>query len=186
MKKIMIALAVVAMTAATQAAALKWSSASNILGVDVTSIDGNGSYAAAGTAVKGNSSLTFTMLLLSEGAEVGEYTGAVKFGSTNKKANTSFTIEDAAQSTTYDYVLTITGTQSDLQALGISGEWDYSAATIEAKITGSLTTAPSGTTTFTADPTSWTVAGAVAVPEPTSGLLLMLGIAGLALRRKQK
>ena len=30
---------------------------------------------------------------------------------------------------------------------------------------------------------NWTTA---AVPEPTSGLLLLLGVAGLALRRKQK
>ena len=31
--------------------------------------------------------------------------------------------------------------------------------------------------------TAWTQTGAI--PEPTSGLLLLLGMAGLALRRKQ-
>ena len=34
------------------------------------------------------------------------------------------------------------------------------------------------------NPTSWTVTAA-AVPEPTSGLLLLLGVAGLALKRKR-
>lgn len=36
----------------------------------------------------------------------------------------------------------------------------------------------------TANPTKWTVTGSD-VPEPTSALLLLLGMAGLALRRKQ-
>ena len=36
------------------------------------------------------------------------------------------------------------------------------------------------------DQTSITQAGWTAVPEPTSGILLLLGMAGLALRRKQK
>ena len=36
------------------------------------------------------------------------------------------------------------------------------------------------------DDTTWFSAGATPTPEPTSGLLLLLGVAGLALRRKQK
>jgi hypothetical protein len=39
--------------------------------------------------------------------------------------------------------------------------------------------------TLTQNAGSWSTVGAVAVPEPTSGLLLLLGMAGLALRRKQ-
>ena len=35
----------------------------------------------------------------------------------------------------------------------------------------------------TAIPAGWTVTGAV--PEPTSGLLMLLGMAGLALRRRR-
>ena len=40
------------------------------------------------------------------------------------------------------------------------------------------------TTTAAATGTSWNTASAGAIPEPTSGLLLLLGVAGLALRRR--
>ena len=44
-----------------------------------------------------------------------------------------------------------------------------------------------GTLTFSADatPSPWSTATVGAVPEPTSGLLLLIGVAGLALRRRR-
>ena len=44
----------------------------------------------------------------------------------------------------------------------------------------------SGLDIYTGSPSTWsTVAGGASVPEPTSGLLLLIGMAGLALKRKR-
>ena len=52
-------------------------------------------------------------------------------------------------------------------------------------LTAELPFSMSSAAKFTvSNPTSWTVTAA-AVPEPTSGLLLLLGVAGMALRRKR-
>ena len=42
-----------------------------------------------------------------------------------------------------------------------------------------------GTITATGDYNNWTTVGGSPVPEPTSGLLMLLGVAGLALRRRR-
>ena len=49
--------------------------------------------------------------------------------------------------------------------------------------TGATSVAFGTMATFTQNAANWSSAD---VPEPTSGLLLLLGVAGLALRRKQK
>ena len=53
-------------------------------------------------------------------------------------------------------------------------------------VTGSMYTPPSAGTTLTITAASFTNTGTIAsVPEPTSGILLLIGMAGLALRRKR-
>ena len=91
----------------------------------------------------------------------------------------------------------MTGTQKDLVARGVDGDYDYSAATVSATFNGTVTTAIGGDTDlFASDtvPATWTVSGITPVgggsggsdvPEPTSGLLLALGGAMLALRRRR-
>ena len=73
-----------------------------------------------------------------------------------------------------------------MAARGKDGIYDYSDATMTAEIRGTVTTLSTGSTSFSSDaPASWTVSGIQGVPEPTSGLLMLVGLAGLALRRKR-
>ena len=77
-----------------------------------------------------------------------------------------FTIESELDAS-YDF--TITASYVD----GAGKEWSYAGIG-----SGSSDNFGSGGAGF--DPGTWT-----AVPEPTSGLLLLLGVAGLALKRKR-
>ena len=187
MKKLMIAFAVAAIAVTSQAAAIKWTTSGSLQGVGLTGLDGNSTYAADGAAMKNNSSLTYAFTFFTEGTdtEVTTWNGTVSYGTGVNSVSKGGTVSKLAASTTYDYTLVVSGTQADLQALGVKGDWDYSDATVSATVKGQLTTLKSGQTTFVQDIGSWTVSGAVAAPEPTSGLLLLLGVAGLALRRRR-
>ncbi len=191
MKKLVIALAAVAMAVASQAATFKWTTDAVPYGVDAASVLDNGNYTAGTTQMKNKGTWSFVLAIYdaSTGALVGQSTStSVKFGTTNAKVSTnSITVNGAAASSTYNYVLTITGTQTDLNARAVDGAFDYTAAALETTLSGTVTTASTGASALaTSLPTSWTVSGIVPVPEPTSGLMLLLGMAGLALRRKQK
>ena len=189
MKKLMIALAVVAIAATSQAVTFKWGGTNN--GVALTGLDGNDTYAAAGAAMKGNSTLTAVLTIFSADGQttIGSATKTVAYNFSDTGLSTSFSVNGTAVNTDYLWTLTVTGTQTDMRAYTGDPNWDYSAATVSTTLSGSITTASQGATTFTASPASWTVAGAVAktqpIPEPTSGLLLLLGTAGLALRRRR-
>ena len=190
MKKIMMALAVVGLAFGAQAATYVWKSSAAAYGVDASAVVDNGSYTAGTTVMRGKGTWNVVLALFdaSTGALVGETSATgIKFSTTGNKFNTSgLTIDAAAQGATYNYVLTITGTQNDLNARGEDGEFDYSAAQLTTTIEGTIETAAMGNTTLTsAVPSNWTVSGITAVPEPTSGLLMLVGLAGLALRRRR-
>ena len=85
----------------------------------------------------------------------------------------SLVVQDKDNPVTLDYAITITGTLTD----GQGKEWELTSDVIK----GKWTVPPTGDINLTTDgPQGWTVA-----PEPTSGLLLLLGVAGLALRRRR-
>lgn len=188
MKKILMACAAIALATTVEAAVFNWSSSSVAYGVNAASVVFNGDYTAGTTKMRNNGTWSYVLSLFESGTDnlIGTASGTINVGSTGKISTSNITIGDAAALTTYDYVLALTGTQTGLTDRGIDGGYDYSAAYLSTTIDGSVTTVNAGNTTLsTAAPSTWAVAGITVVPEPTSGLLLLVGMAGLALRRKR-
>jgi hypothetical protein len=114
--------------------------------------------------------------------QTATYTGVNKNATTGNLIG-AVTVSDStlAGSTTYYSILTATYTDATYGDM-------YMAAAVEAQAPASGTKSVSNifggaSTAATGGVRDWQ---ASAVPEPTSGLLLLLGVAGLALRRKQK
>ena len=161
MKKIMLALAVAVLAVAANAASFKWT-AVNVYGADGNKFAGEVTlmaYAAGGSAADAIVATTFTP-------------------TTAGTINTTFSNDSLVGGTTYNFFFTATQT--------VDGK-DYVFTSAEKAIAAQATSTP--TIAFNNMATATQAAGAWAaanVPEPTSGLLLLLGVAGLALRRKQK
>ena len=180
MKKLCL-IAAVAASLVGNAASVLWSSSAVAYGVadpSAATTDG-ASVSAATKKMKGNGTWTYVMTILSGGSTVDTINGTVAFGSTGK-ISTSFTTTATAGN--YDYSVVITGGQTGL------GE----GTTISTTLSGSFTVSAVGDSGITsAAPSSWTVSApgggsGGGAPEPTSGLLLLVGAGMLALRRKQK
>jgi len=169
MKKLMMALVAVAFGCAAQAATLNWSTAS------IKQISD-----ALGTQGGANCGTGYTAMLTiigNEGVEIQSAGGAFSLGST-KASVTSDAL--SLGGTGYAYTLVISGTVTDnsknyADAIGKTATLTYS---------GTLDMGGQGETSYKITPTDakWSVAS---VPEPTSGLLLLLGVAGMALRRRR-
>ncbi|MBP3672800.1 MAG: PEP-CTERM sorting domain-containing protein [Oscillospiraceae bacterium] len=84
---------------------------------------------------------------------------------------TAFTTEALTAGKSYDFYLVLT-----------DGKYQYTSATkaVTALETGAANIAFGSLKTATTTAGNW-----VAVPEPTSGLLMLVGLAGLALRRRR-
>ena len=155
MKKLLVLTAAIAVCVVAIAASFKWSAA-NIYGPDQT-----------------------TKL---SGVEVSLYCDAlsdtalstVTTSSAGAVAATTFEVANAVGDTVYDFyfkaITTYEGKEYQLVA-------SKSATALE---TGTATIAFGNMATTTQAAGAWT-----AVPEPTSGLLMLLGMAGLALKRKR-
>lgn len=190
MKKIMMALAVVGLAFGAQAATFNWKSSANAQAIDAASVLYNGTYTAGGVNMKNKGTWSYVLSIFdaSTGDLVGSVSGSsIKFSTTGSKFNTSgIEIAAAKDGTTYNYEMLITGTLTALNDRGVDGGFDYSAAQLSTTLSGSITTAAMGTTDFTTGtPSMWTVSGVTAVPEPTSGLLMLVGLGALALRRRR-
>ncbi len=195
MKKLMIAAAIVCVAAVSQAATIKWGG--DIAQSDGTNPVGTGSvaYLIRGATAADAAIATITV----DGTDWSAWTtdtGASIVG--------SYTLNAADAGTNYRFV----------SAYNITGTDDagyYSVVVVDGEAgaagkTGSYNLAGQNTITSATDPTvvdltigdywstsvNWLGKGGfnavtfkgAAAPEPTSGLLLLLGVAGLALRRK--
>jgi len=207
MKKLIVCLVAVGFAVGTQAAVYDWKTSANMQGVNAAGVTDNGDYAAGTVNMKNQG--TWSAILALYDTTTGDLVGqsastAIKFSTTGSKANTSgINVAAAEAGKTYNYKLTITGTQTALTGRGEDTDagFDYSGALLTTTISGTIETAPMGSTILSsAAPSTWTVSGIASltpptppdppgpgpIPEPTSGLLLLVGGAMLALRRKQK
>jgi len=187
MKKLMIMLAAVAMAAGVQAASMNWSSSANLLNPDGSAADGSGYITMYMFSID---SATYTDL--TKGGEAG--VAAAVWGAYGSKLATAtgsyvddgmgqilltdtkaYGVGDTAYSAiilTYNEGEGVTHYVANAGAFNFAADIDKTVFEMDTFIggdAGSMSTA-----------TGWT-----AVPEPTSGLLMLVGLAGLALRRRR-
>ena len=202
MKKLMIAAAIVCAAAMSQAAAIYWKSGANI--------------APGGTAAASGTIGLYVFILQDDpvGTE-GGMTAAQKFAATNigdiwGTYGKNGVIADIKTASTYNGTMVVptAGATATQQAGAVSPSTTYYAlilTTYDAAKDGTadmyaankmaVTTNGSGApqnplpndlSLYIGGQSSGGNVKWETVPEPTSGLLLLLGVAGLALRRKQK
>lgn len=204
MKKLIVMAAVVALAAASQAATWSWSVSTAATKAYDSSTDVVGSTSAYlffgyGSSSDATAAKTAVVNALFAGTAVDAiagYTDVAALGATGKTAsgqNVSITGSASDLGKRYGFVV-LTETAAD------GGKWAYISATKNG--TGADTGATAlmyslnGETLYAMDGdnlnsntsgTGWHQFAAASsdVPEPTSGLLVLLGVAGLALRRRR-
>ena len=176
MKKIMMMAAVICAAVASQAAVVNWGGSAKI------TLDG---VAQAGAVVNlylvnydglGNDLLIDTRTTVATGA-------AANKGKLNAGAGESQTVK-YGENTVGEVTFDITAA-SQVYAVITSLDGEYKQTTAAQALTGANETTKAALTFTFTDVKGDTVGTWQAVPEPTSGLLLLLGMAGLALRRKK-
>ena len=182
MKKLMLMAVAVAASIAANAAAVNWSSSSMTLP----------SGGAAGTAVTGylfvvNEATYNTYAAYTDAAKLSNdiyaaYKGSLESGydakGATKKSIVKLTdgVEYASGDSVYAVLLYTTTQDAKDYYMG-----NYGVATLES----SQDLTVSGFGSYLGGGTSGTATSWQSVPEPTSGILLLLGMAGLALKRKR-
>lgn len=165
MNKIIIAIASIAMTCSLHAASVSWSITAKTDYVDYNV------YIATANTFASLSDLTKNLLGTSGNTGV-----LAKATATARNATASGGANGLTGETSYDFYYVF-----------VNGD-DYWVSSKQSVTTGAETASPA-TVTFSATNTNALLAGdksgSFAVPEPTSGLLLLLGMAGLALKRKR-
>lgn len=189
MKKIMIMVAVATAAVFTQAASVDWSIALTGGGTGrVWDATGSTVWTAA---TSGNKNQTAYFMLSSQ---VDAFVAALNAGeSLDGKfldSTTSFTAASGAgAASTANNALITTASQSFQLVLvydDAKGDTYYKVSTVMASDARAQDTDPAEVSFATAANINGGGEWTQAVPEPTSGLLLLLGVASLALRRKQK
>ena len=188
MKKLMIALAAVAVAAVAQAASIQWGITANTwylsngtskapAGTTVYLINA-ASWDAIETAIKGGAT-SFTT------ADTGVLGVATTANAKGYIANTVATSDSLTAGTSYNFAYLVFDTTdtSDVKYFA-SASLAKAAYDTSTEAYKEVQTVVFGSSQYGASGLSggWQSA---AVPEPTSGLLMLLGMAGLALRRKR-
>ena len=171
MKKLIIAAAIVCAAVVSQAASIDWkvSGASGDVGTKV--------YLIVGDTVK--TDWTDAAAVASAAAQGGS--GAI--AKNNRVYTANGTASDSKITKTADFYYVIV--KADNSQFAVSGVFDGATYVYDPTATPPES-APAAAPLFEAAGASFQNFSAAPVPEPTSSLLLLLGVAGLALRRKQK
>ena len=174
----MIAAFAVAVAAVAQAASITWGASSynyitkaGVIQTAATALEGDFVLAYLGTGTADWSSATV--------ANVGSVSYGTVKGNAYAKATGSYSWTYGADGTPSNgdiFGVMFKDSEGDLYQL------EYADGS---KVTETITISGMGNNTFSNNFT-FATANYTAVPEPTSGLMLLLGVAGLALRRKQK
>ena len=189
MKKIMVAVAAIAMAAVAQAAAINWS-AMNISSGDGVSWSGG----VASSRANGYAAYFFITASTQSSDTIVSYDAVIAAISGGDMSILDSAAKKATTNAMGMVPTTAVGSYGVTQADTVSGfmvVFDNAAAAdaefFAASDVKTATIAQGASANAAMSWTGYTANNAwQAIPEPTSGLLLLLGVAGLALRRKQK
>ena len=193
MKKMMIAAAIICAAAFAQAASVQWNSGTIYVASDAAGTTGSGTAykATISTGARPVTAYVYELTLAQYTAALAMDTVALYdtyFGKVDTKvaAKTSvgngtispLAYDVADNSTVYGLVLYVDTANANLP----DGKDAFVKAALASAETGTTAIQVGNMITANAVSSTWT---AVPVPEPTSGLLLLLGVAGMALRRRR-
>lgn len=191
MKKIMIACVAVAMAAVAQAATINWSIMNVYSPADSTAKVATGSMSAWLFVTANSTDVTTgipvtTMAAVQAVLDSGDLTGLASLSAANAVNTTAAGSIAGATGLTGFSSGSLTAFAVVVDSATLADAENYFLVSDGATKTASFTSATGAKYLAWGDQTSYTQGEGkwTAVPEPTSGLLLLLGMAGLALRRK--